>query len=275
MLAPLRKKLPDPVRKRMRQIRAHFLSFGLSKKEFVQPKEEEKASADMSVIITYSNTPAAVLKRCLRSVELYACDAEVILVDDGCSITESVQLADEFANRNHWKFVRNDTTLGHSRANEIGAKEATRPYLCLLNSDTVVTPWSWRGAQKAFESDSRIGITGPTTSQTPTPQMDRKAELCRHFWTDSQVFAFAEHCSRRKNSSALVDLPKIGGFAFFIRRSLWEELGGFSLDLPDYGNEFELCHRAAERGWRMVWTPGNYIHHLGQQTYVDPTSEWL
>ena len=276
MLRPLRKHLPDHVRRRMRQVRARFLSIGLPlTAEFSQPEEEKEASAEISIIIPFRDAPITVTRRCLQSLESYAPRAEVLLVEDGPVQKETADLVRQFVSRNPWKLLCNEKAEGHSRATESGARLATRAYLCLLNSDTVVTPWSWRAAQEAFEADPRIGICGPTTSQTPTAQMNRRAELCRHFWTDSQIFRFAEKCVKPWPPRSFVDLPEVGGFAFFIRRTLWEQLGGFDPSLPDYGNEFELCHRASSKGCRIVWTKGNYIHHLGQQTYIDPKSEWL
>lgn len=65
----------------------------------------------------------------------------------------------------------------------------------------------------------------------------------------------------------MTDLMWIAGNAFFIRRSLWEEVGGFDRNLPDYGNEIELCGRVAERGYRSVWVRNCYIHHFGRQSY--------
>jgi GT2 family glycosyltransferase len=69
-----------------------------------------------------------------------------------------------------------------------------------------------------------------------------------------------------------VDLPVISGFAFFIRRDLWNELGGFDMNLPDYGNEAELCKRLSGRGFRLVWTQNSYIHHFGHGSYYKITS---
>jgi len=260
----------------MRRLRAGFLSRGLPlDAQFSQPEAEKQASAAMSIVVPFRDPPLGVIRRCFGSLERFAPQAEVILVDD-CSIRKEIaELVGGFVARNRWKLVRKEKSEGHSRATEAGAKLATRPYLCLLNSDTVVTPWSWLGAKTAFEADPRIGISGPSTSQTPTPQMQRRAELCRHFWTDSQIFGFAEKCVKPWPAGSFVDLPEVGGFAFFIRRTLWEHLGGFDLNLPDYGNEFELCRRALSQGWKIVWTKSSYIHHLGQQEYVDPTSQWL
>lgn len=276
MLRRLRKQLPDPVRRRMRRIRAQFLSLDLPvKAEFSQPEEEKKASADISVIVPFRDVPIRVFERCLNSLGRYAPQSEVILVDDGSVRKETAEIVARYISKYHWKLVSNEKSMGHSRATEAGAREATRPYLCLLNSDAIVSPWSWRAAKEAFEADPKIGISGPTTSQTPTPQMSRRAELCRHFWTDSQVFGFAEKSVKPWPPCTIVELPEVGGFAFFIRRSLWEHFGGFDPNLPDYGNEFELCKRAVAQGWKIVWTKRSYIHHLGQQDYVDPTSEWL
>jgi GT2 family glycosyltransferase len=52
-----------------------------------------------------------------------------------------------------------------------------------------------------------------------------------------------------------------------MRRAVWEKLGGFDRNLPDYGNEIELCKRVASKGFRRVWVRNAYIHHLGGQSY--------
>ena len=42
---------------------------------------------------------------------------------------------------------------------------AQRAYLCFLNSDTVVTPFSWAGMVKALQDDHGVGVVGPSTSE--------------------------------------------------------------------------------------------------------------
>jgi GT2 family glycosyltransferase len=59
----------------------------------------------------------------------------------------------------------------------------------------------------------------------------------------------------------------VGGFAFFVRRELWNDFRGFDEKLRDYGNETELCKRLSIRGFRIVWTQNSYIHHFGQASY--------
>ena len=120
---------------------------------------------------------------------------------------------------------------------------------------------------RAFDLSPEIAVVGPSTSHTAGPQIVRRALHCRHYWTDGQIGSFAEKYVAEHESEPVVDLPSLGGFAFFVRRSVWDQIGGFDRNLPDYGNETDFCRRAKESGLRIVWSKGTYIHHLGGESY--------
>lgn len=266
-LIMLRKYIPESIKKPYRRIRAELLSIGLSRSgTFEQPEDEVRASKDISVIVAIHDSPK-VTRRCLKSLEKYGANAEIILVDDGSQLQETIHLIRDYQQRNGWTLIRHDDPLGHSRSCEDGSRVATRSYLCFLNSDTVITPWSWRAAKEAFGSDSRIAVTGPATSYSATKQGIPRAEYCRNYWTNNQIYAFAKKYISKQSPKSLVDLPVVGGFAFFIRRLIWVESGGFDTRLPDYGNETELCKRLFKKGFRIVCTQNSYIHHFGQGSY--------
>jgi len=259
--------LPKRIKVCLRNARARLLSVGLPRQAlFEQPPEEAEASAEMSVIVPICDAPK-VTARCLKSLASYAPQAEVILVDDGSSLPVTVDLLQSFQKRCGWKMVRHDSPKGHSRACEAGVRLASRPYLCFLNSDTVVTPWSWKAAKEAFEVDPTVAVTGPSSSETATPQAIARARHCRNYWTDSQIFAFAKRYVAGQPPRSWVDLGKVSGFAFFVRRELWNKVGGFDKTLPDYGNESELFKRLTKEGWRVIWTRNSYIHHFGNRSY--------
>lgn len=250
-----------------RAIRVRILSLGLpAGGSFQLSKEEQSASKKISVIVAVHDSPEVTL-RCLNSLEKFGGDAEVIVVDDGSKLEATRRMLEAFCSRLHWKLVRHESALGHSRASEAGVKASRRPYFCLLNSDTVLTPHSWLGMVRAFETSPQIAVAGPSTSQTPTPQRVMRACHCRRYWTDDQICAFAVKYVARHGHEPIVDLPFAGGFAFFMRRTAWDESGGFDKNLPDYGNEAELCRRLKQSGLRVVWAKSSYIHHLGSETY--------
>lgn len=269
----IREYIPEPIKSLYRIIRAKLLSMGLARSAtFDQPEEEIEASKDISIIVAIHDSPQ-VTQRCLESIEKYAANAEVILVDDGSRLQETTEIIRDYQQRNVWILVQHIKSLGHSRSCEAGAKLATRQYLCFLNSDTVITPWSWYGAKDAFESDPTIAVTGPSTSWAASKQTIRRAKYCRNYWTDSQIYAFARRYVSSRAPKSWVDLQYVAGFAFFIRRDVWNELGDFDPNLPDYGNESELCNRLTKRGFRVVWTQNNYIHHFGQGSYACTMSQ--
>ena len=267
-----RKYVLKSVKKLYKLISAR-LSVGLARSgTFEQPKEEVEASGDMSVIVPVLDSPEFLI-RCLRSLEMYATRAEIILIDDGSVMRETLDILEDFHHRKNWPLIRNGKSVGHSRACEVGARLATRPYLCFLNSDTVVTPWSWSAAKQAFESDPKIAVAGPSTSWAITRQVVAKAKEYRHYWNDCQIFAFAQKYVNEHKDSELVDLTEISGLAFFIKRDVWEAFGGFDENLSDYGNESELCIRLLKSGLRLVWTQNSYIHHFGNTSYKEKKEE--
>src|SRR5579863_565870 len=235
-------------------------------RQFEQSPEETHASASMSIVVPIHDAPIFT-RRCLASLEKYASESEIILVDDASKLTETLEVIRHFSSRNGWRVIRNEKSTGHSMACGAGAKLATRPYLCLLNSDSVATPWCWKLLKEAFERDQEIGVTAPSTSHGGTPQTLSLACEIRFHLNDNQICAFAHRLLTQTQEPVVVDMPWVSGFAFFIRRELWQDLGGFDPNLPDYGNEVELCKRIKVKGRRIVWVRNSYIHHFGQQSY--------
>jgi GT2 family glycosyltransferase len=275
-MSNVKSMIPESVRARYRYLRARALSIGLNGDvNHAMSLEERRASADISVIVPIHDAPE-VAERCLRSLERNGGDAEVILIDDGSRLERTLQVIDQAVARNGWSTARWETASGHSRACERGAEMAQRAYLCFLNSDTVVTPFSWAGMVKVLQGDHGVGVVGPTTSEASTRQVVRRARRCRLYWSDGQIDEFAFRYTARFKKSATVDMEYVGGFAFIVTRSAWKESGGFDSQLSAFGNEVDLCRRLKKRGYRSVWTQASYIHHFGESSFLQHfTSEEL
>jgi GT2 family glycosyltransferase len=259
--------LPEPVRDALRKLKIRILMRDFRGcAEVEQSMEDALASASLSIIVPVHDAPS-VTRRCLTSLEKYAAQAEIVIVDDGSVLAETEEIIQDFIDRNKWKLIRHEEPFGHSVACEAGASLTTRPYLCLLNSDTVVTPWCWRLVVQTFEHNDNIAVVGPSTSSSGNLQTLPLAQYLRQHWNDKQICGFAMRLLAAGRDPILEDLTWASGFAFFIRRGIWEQLGGFDRNLPDYGNEIELCNRVAANGYRRVWVRNAYIHHLGGQSY--------
>ncbi len=263
----LKDYLPDGIKKFLVCARGWVLTLGLPRyTEFEVSSEELGASSKMSIVVPVHDA-FEVTQRCLSSLERFGGKAEIIIIDD-CSKLDSVkELLDDVCSRNKWKLIRHEIAQGHSRACEVGVSNSTRPLICLLNSDAVVTANCWKGIADAFDASTDIAIVGPMTSYTVGPQEIERASKCRHYWSDEQIWSFAKHYVSSSSESNIVEADFVGGFAFFIRSSVWDELDGFDSNLPDYGNEIEICKRTLKYGYKIVYTDSSYIHHFGKQSY--------
>jgi GT2 family glycosyltransferase len=256
------------VRRLARVVRARTLAWWLARQPLPAGLDEgeRQASRSLSIIIPVKDA-ARLTAKCLASLERWAGAAEVILVDDASREAETRALLRDYAGRNGWTLLTQATSTGHSRATAAGIARSTRPILCLLNSDTIVSPHSWEAIVAAFAADPAIAIVGPSTSDTFGPQALQVARQSKLIWDLPHVAAFARRQKDRPPGPEQEDLQFIGGFAFFIRRSTWTELDGFDPNLPDYGNELDLCLRAVATKLRCVWVKRSYIHHFGGSSY--------
>lgn len=275
MSARQRLRLPNRVRhllpaagvSGLRHLRAFIVTRKLLRGERFDLHAAEASSSEcMSIVVPVHDAPD-VLERCLNSLEKYAAAAEIVIVDDASQLAKTRTIIADYSERNRWTVVRNEAPKGHSEACRRGVELTARPYLCLLNSDTVVTPWCWGQVKEAFDHDRSIGALGPSTSTSKNEQQMLVASHCRDYWTDAQICQFAALLLTHPPQPTLLDLPVVTGFAFFIRRDLWQQFGGFDRNLPDYGNETELCARLRRAGYRAVWIRSAYVHHFGSRSY--------
>ncbi|WP_295582056.1 glycosyltransferase [uncultured Lamprocystis sp.] len=192
-LASVFRHLPQDWQHRIEQAYVGLLSFGVEELSTPLMMDDEiAASRHLSVIVPVHNA-ADETRRCLCSLECFAGEAEIVVVDDGSTDLRASGIVTQFAARNNWKSRRNAQSSFHSGACMSGAALATRPLLCLLNSDTVVTQHSWSACVQALLHYPDVMAVGPMTCDGWMIQTDIRARRCRFSWSDEQIFWYAEH----------------------------------------------------------------------------------
>jgi GT2 family glycosyltransferase len=189
---------------------------------------------------------------------------EVVLIDDGSTEQQTIDVIEDYVKKNNWKMIRNEKSIGHSKSCELGVKNTQYENMFLINSDVVLTKNSLNLMTEALNGDEKIAIVGPTTSSTSGIQQNAEAFKNRFAWSVDQMEKFAEKIKDEKNA----DIDLVGGFCFGIKRSIFEALKGFDKNLNCYGNEKELQIRIRRQGYRTVWIKNSYVHHFGKMTYM-------
>ncbi len=234
------------------------------------------AAAELTVIIVSYNTKALTL-RCLETLfaETQATAMRVVVFDNASADGSADAVAAAFP---EVELIRSDENLGFARANNVVAAQATTEWLLLLNPDTEVHDGAVDTLLAFAKANPAAGITGGRTvfpdgslniascwaKITPWSALCQATGLSAIF-KRSELFNPEAFGGWQRDSEREVDI--VVGCFLMIPRALWDALGGFDLKYFMYGEEADLCLRAARQGYRPRITPEAEIMHLVGASY--------
>jgi len=221
----------------------------------------------LSIIIVSWNT-RELLGACLASIYRHPPPApfEVIVVDNA-----SVDGSPEMVRGNFPAVILegNAANLGFAAATNIGCRLAAGQFLLFLNPDTEVHDSTLSGAISFMEQHPGTGALGCRTLN-PDGSLQSSAFS---FPTCARIFAHVSGLSRlgklprRREHSRFSHPDYVQGSFFFIRKSAFEQCGGFNEAFFLYGEEVDLCQRLHRAGLRIDYHPDLTItHHGGAST---------
>lgn len=240
----------------------------------------KKTIVDLSVIILNWNTKAET-RDCLNSIfgQNRRHAIEIIVADNASSDGSREMLAAEFPQA---RVVAHPVNLGFCAGNNRAIPATSGRYILFLNSDTVVTECALDTLLDFADAHPDIGIVGPKLlnpdgslqySCRRFPDLGagffRNTPLGRLFpknrFTQDYLMSDWDHATVR-------DVDWVSGAALLIRREALEQLGGFDEGFYMYCEDVDLCYRAQEAGWRVVYFPDTVIYHIiGRSTNQVPT----
>jgi len=222
---------------------------------------------NFSIIVPLYNN-YKIVQRCLDSLIQYSNGAQIILYDDASSENNYFQLINNHIKGKNFHYFRSDKNLGFTKVCNNASKVANREFILFLNSDAFLNSLSLIELYKGFLKDSNIGVLGPMTSSTSSEQQIPIAYSNRFKWSNERIETYAKELQKNNYKYPPVDIKLVGGFAFAVRRNIFERLNRFDEDFVDYGGEKEFCIRARKNGYRTCYTKSAYVHHLGKMTFT-------
>lgn len=181
---------------------------------------------------------------------------EVILADDVS--TDDTVYIDKFVS--NIIVERNETNQGFLRNCNKAAKKARGEYILFLNNDTKVTK-DWLDALvRLIDKDKSIGMVG---SKLIYPD-GRLQEAGGILWSDGSGWNYGRLDDPNKCEYNYVkDVDYISGASIMLRRSLWEQIGGFDERFaPAYCEDSDLAFEIRKRGLRVVYQPKSVVVHF-------------
>jgi GT2 family glycosyltransferase len=201
-----------------------------------------------------------VLIDCLNSIQARTLWPHKIILVDDCSPDEDTKnFLTTWAEANPEHTVLfNKKNRGFAATVNRGIEHGDGAYLCILNSDVVVTPgWLYKQIM-ALEASPLNKIVNPCTNNT--------AEIAIPM-QEGYDYNDMNRAFERLSSHAYPEIMPTG-FCFTMERSLINEIGSFDEGYGSYGEETDLWMRCVSRisngqvsNWRAVLADDTYIFH--------------
>ena len=147
-------------------------------------------------------------------------------------------------------------------------------WIVLANPDAIASPGAVAALLAAAEARPRCGVAGPTMlygdgSWQPSRRrfptvggtLVRRTPLRLLFPPFERQRA---HYLLDERPTEPVEADWMLGAFLLLRRAMLDEIGGFDAGFRMYGEDIDLCYRAARAGWRIDEVPVPYAPRIGR-----------
>jgi len=169
------------------------------------------------------------------------------------------------------RLIVNDRALGFAANVNQGVAATTAPYVVTANPDTEPREDAVKLLVEFAEAPPRAGIIGPqllfpdgrwqpSRRRFPTVRgtIVRRTPLRKFLRPEQRQL---DHYMLEDRPAEPVQADWMLGAFLLLRRTMLEELGGFDEGYRLYGEDIDLCYRAAKAGWERWYVPQASVNH--------------
>ena len=209
-----------------------------------------------------------LLEQFLPSVISYSNDAD-IYVADNASTDDSV----DFLKNNFptVKIIQNSENGGYAKGYNDALKHVEADIFCLLNSDVEVTKNWLFPIYEAFETNKNVAIIQPKILDYKNKQYFEYAGAAGGYidkygypYCRGRIFNTIEKDNGQYNDEQTIFWAS--GACLFIKKQVFNELGGFDESFFAHMEEIDLCWRAFNQGYKTQYIGLSEIYHVGGAT---------
>lgn len=235
------------------------------------PAPDEKVS-----LIIPTRDRVAYLRKCLRSIRALTDypDYEIILVDSGSKQAATFQYYAEIKELPGVRIVPFTGGFNFSAALNLGARHARGEILLFLNNDTEALDPFWLAEMARWAALPEVGVVGGKLLY-PNGTVQHAGIVLGMEGHASHVFSGARDGSHTPFGSVdwYRNYSAVTGACMAMRREVIAAVGGFDESYRLVFSDIEICLRAVEAGYRVVYSPfARLIHHEGKsrRRYIPP-----
>ncbi len=217
------------------------------------------------IIVTYNSEHD--IYDCVNSIRRYAdiplSEIELVIVDNGSHGVDSMFECLRSLWGEDLVLLKNTHNGGYGQGNNVGIRNSTAPLILIMNPDVRLASHFFAKPLKAFESDAGLCMYGVKQMLTETME-SHYSFMCTYMMNGYLRTLIQALCNRLEWY-----MPRwqyFSGSCFFVRRSMFEEVGLFDESVFMYGEEDDIH-------WRLMHRWGPHFRYDKSMRYVHLTSE--
>lgn len=220
---------------------------------------KKSPAVDVSILIVGYNS-LGFLVDCLTSIEPACgrCSHEILFVNNGTDGSEAF-IRKEFP---HVKVLPSQGNVGFAEGNNHLAAHAAGRHLLLLNPDTRLMPHAVDLMVEFADEKPAFGVLGALTlNEHGEPEEMARAAQPSLLRLVGSILRVGLPSGIDPDTSEPVEVSAINGGCMFIRRDVWDLLGGMDGDYFLYTEDLDFCQRYLDAGGRMAVVPSSKVAH--------------
>lgn len=228
----------------------------------------------VAVVILNYNGKAFLQKFLPDVLAKTAEDAEIWVADNHSSDDSVAFLKSQFPSVH---LIENPVNGGFSTGYNQALQQITADYYVLLNSDVQVTENWIQPVISLMESDQTIAACQPKILSYDQPDIFEYAGAGGGFidkygypFCRGRLFQSIEKDDGQYNDA--IEVFWASGACMFVRADLYHKFGGLDDDFFAHMEEIDLCWRFKNEGYRIMYSPGSTVYHVGGGTLPKSSS---
>ena len=220
-------------------------------------------------IIIPNKDEKETLKACIDSIreKTEYPNYEIIIVENNSTTDEIFQYYKELSQDPRIRLLRWKKEFNYSAINNYGVRHANGEYLLFLNNDvTVITP-GWIRELLGVCQRSEVGAAGvkliyPDDTIQHAGCVIGLGGIAGHMFVDMP----ANRTGYLHKASILQDMSAVTAACMMMKRTAFEEAGGFTEKLSVAFNDVDLCLKVRKNHKLIVYDPYVQLYHMESKT---------
>ena len=229
------------------------------------PEEQDPV---VSVLIPNKDHPQ-MLRDCLESLKktVAGIRMEILVIENNSTQPETFEYYRQISGKDGIRVITWDGPFNYAAINNFAAGYASGDYLLLLNNDIKAIREGWLQEMLGAASREEVGAAGAKLLY-PDDTVQHAGIVIGIGGVAGSVFTGmdAERSGYLHKADLMQNLSAVTAACLLMRRSVFEEIGGFEEKLAVAFNDVDLCLRIREAGYLVVYDPYAVLYHYESKT---------